>query len=196
MTITAQNQSVSQTPELTVTVVRLEHTGHVLAALTRATTGPPPAVRLLTQSAFPLAVPGASGLVLVPAELLTTEELSAPRDILAAPWRWYVDTGGEQVATPATPQLKPVSCPAPSVDLSEGSLTITSSTTDGAAPVLALVHPTAQWGTGSAVSLQIRDILGPDGSALLGNGAVEESDEALVFVRGRPVTAYSPGGID
>ncbi|MCX4585503.1 hypothetical protein [Streptomyces sp. NBC_01481] len=196
MTITAQDQSVSQTPELTVTVVRLEHTGHVLAALTRATTGPPPAVRLLTQSAFPLAVPGASGLVLVPAEFLTTEELSAPRDILAAPWRWYVDTGGEQAATPATPQLKPVSCPTPSVGVTEGSLTITSSTTDGAAPVLALVHPTAQWGTGSAVSLQIRDVLGPDGAALLGNGAVEDSDEALVFVRGRPVTAYSPGGID
>lgn len=113
MTITTRDQSVPQAPELTVTVVRLEHTGHVLAALTRATTGPPPAVRLLTQSAFPLAVPGASGLVLVPAELLTTEQLGAPRDILAAPWRWYVDTGGEQAAAPATPQLKPVSCPAP-----------------------------------------------------------------------------------
>lgn len=196
MTISTRDQSVPQAPELTVTVVRLEHSGHVVAALTRATPGPPPAVRLLTQSAFPLAIPGASGLVLVPAELLTTEELSAPRDILAAPWRWYVDTGGEQAATPATPQLKPVSCPAPSVGLTEGSLTITSSTTDGAAPVLALVHPAAQWGTGSAVSLQIRDVLGPDGSALMGNGAVEDSDEALVFVRGRPVTVYSPGEID
>lgn len=86
--------------------------------------------------------------------------------------------------------------PRPSVGLTEGSLTITSSTTDGAAPVLALVHPTAQWGAGSAVSLQIRDVLGPDGSALMGNGAVEDSDEALVFVRGRPVTVYSPGEID
>ncbi|MEU4495863.1 hypothetical protein AB0F96_21000 [Streptomyces sp. NPDC023998] len=196
MTITTRDQSVPQTPELTVTVVRLEHTGHVLAALTRATTGPPPAVRLLTQSAFPLAVPGASGLVLVPAELLTTEQLGAPRDILAAPWRWYVDTGGEQAAAPATPQLKPVSCPAPSVGLTEGSLNIASSTTDGAAPVLALVHPTAQWGTGSAVSLQIRDALGPNGAALLGNGNVAESDEALVFVRGRPVAVYAPGEID
>ncbi|WP_326654770.1 MULTISPECIES: hypothetical protein [unclassified Streptomyces] len=196
MTISTRDQSVPQSPELTVTVVRLEHTGHVVAALTRATPGPPPAVRLLTQRAIPLAVPGASGLVLVPTGLLTTEELSAPRDILAAPWRWYVDTGGEQAATPAMPQLKPVSCPAPSVGLTEGSLTITSSTTDGAAPVLALVHPTAQWGAGSAVSLQIRDVLGPDGSALMGNGAVEDSDEALVFVRGRPVTVYSPGEID
>ncbi|MFF3456879.1 hypothetical protein ACFYXH_21595 [Streptomyces sp. NPDC002730] len=191
MTITERDRSVAQTTELTVTVVRLEHTGHVVAALTRATAGPPPAVRQLTQSAFPLAVPGASGLVLVPAELLTTEELSAPRDILAAPWRWYVDTGGPQAATPATPRLKPVSGDAPSVDLNAGSLDITSAG-DGAAPVLALVHPTAQWGAGSAVSLQIRDALGTNGAALLGSGAVNDSDEALAFVRGRPVTVYIP----
>lgn len=187
MAIAAAAQTAVQTTKLTVTVVRLEHTGHVLAALTRATPAPRPAVGQLAGSAFPLAVPGASGLVLVSAELLTVEELSAPPGVLTAPWLWYVDTGG----TPPTPQLKQVSSNAPTTVLDAGTLTITSPG-DSNAPVLCLVHPTGQWATGTAVSLQVRAGLDANGTARVGNSALGKNDEALVFVRGRPVAVHPP----
>ncbi|MCX4673179.1 hypothetical protein OG453_42225 [Streptomyces sp. NBC_01381] len=194
MAIAIPAPSAGQPAKVAVTVVHLQHTGHVLAALSRAATAPPSSVGQLTGSVFPLAEPGASGLVLVPAELLTAAELSAPPAILTAFWRWYVDTGGKPVAAPATPEPKPVTGTAPTVQLNAGSLSV-SSAGDGKAPVLALVHPTGHWGTGTTTSLQIRATLDANGVAQLGNGAVTLTDEALVFVRGRPVVKYAPAPV-
>ncbi|MFC4502850.1 MULTISPECIES: hypothetical protein [Streptomyces] len=165
----------------TVTVLRLTHTGHVVGALTRAAPAPPPVVRQLTGAAFPLAVPGTSGLVLAMAGLLTAEELPAPPGFLTAPWQWYVDPAE------AEPQLRPVSGVPPRVSPDSGSLRV-GSTDDGGAPVLALVHPSAHWGAGTSPRFHVPAALDANGTALLGNGAVGAEDEFMVFVRGRPVS--------
>lgn len=181
-----------RTTEPTVTVVRLKHTGHVVAALTRTGTAPPPVAGHLTGGALPLAVPGATGLVLVPADLLTAEELGAPPGLLTTPWHWYVDTGDPQAVAPATARLAEVSGDIPTVDPDAGSLRI-SSPDDANAPVLLLVHPPAQWGTGAAAHITLAAHLDGTGTVVLGDGAVGQNDHALVFVRGRPVSVYLTG---
>lgn len=194
MAIAVPAPAAGQPTGTTVTVVRLQHTGHVVAALTRAGAAPPPVAGQLTGKAFPLAVPGAAGLVLIPADLLTAEEFGdAPPELLTAPWHWYVDTGDPRAATPAAAQLKQVSGAAPSVDVDAGSLHI-SSPDDKNAPVLLLVHPPAPWGAGTAVGRTLAAELDGTGAAVL--GPFDEDDQALVFVRGRPASAYLTGLLD
>ncbi|MFF2510365.1 hypothetical protein [Streptomyces sp. NPDC058086] len=185
-------QTTGPTREPTVAVVRLKHTGHVVAALTRTGASFPPVAGQLTGGALPLAVPGATGLVLVPADLLTAEELGAPPGLLTTPWDWYVDTGDPQAAAPAAARLVEVSGDIPTVDHDAGSLRITSPD-DANAPVLLLVHPPAQWDTGTAARITLTAHLDGTGTVVLGDGAVGQSDQALVFVRGRPVSVYPTG---
>ncbi|GGR38734.1 hypothetical protein [Streptomyces netropsis] len=196
MTDTQQGPA-EQPATVSATVLTLGHTGHVVAALTRAATGPPPAVRILAGDALPLAVPGGSGLVLVPVELLTAQELSAPVGVLAAPWRWYLaDTGGQGAAGAAagTPRLLPLADPPPGVTRASGSLDI-SSPADGGAPVLALVHPPGGWDGTVVVGLRESGVLDTDGRARLGSGGVRDTDHALVFVRGRPTAVFVPSEV-
>lgn len=129
MAIAVPAPAAGQTTGPTVTVVRLKHTGHVVAALTRTGAAPPPVAGQLTGGALPLAVPGATGLVLVPADLLTAEEPGAPPGLLTAPWHWYVDTGDPRAVAPAPPRLVEVSGDIPAVEYDAGSLRITSPTT-------------------------------------------------------------------
>ncbi|WP_329531346.1 hypothetical protein OG568_11165 [Streptomyces sp. NBC_01450] len=192
MAIAVPAPAAGQTTGPTVTVVRLKHTGHVVAALTRTGAAPPPVAGQLTGGALPLAVPGATGLVLVPADLLTAEEPGAPPGLLTAPWHWYVDTGDPRAVAPAPPRLVEVSGDIPAVEYDAGSLRITSPD-DENAPVLLLVHPPAQWGTGTAAVITLTAHLDGSGTVLMGDGAVGENDHALAFVRGRPVSVYVTG---
>ncbi|WP_033327239.1 hypothetical protein [Streptomyces yerevanensis] len=193
---TAKPAASAVTPtSVAVTVLHLQHTGHVLAALTRTTAAPTADVGELTGSTdFPLAEPGASGLVLVPADLLTAADLSAPPDILTAFWHWYVDVGVLPAPAPAPPRLEQVTGTVPTVQRDAGSLTV-SSVGDSKAPVLALVHPAGQWGAGTTARLRILSFLDARGRAQLGGGAVTSTDEALVFVQGRPVARYAPAPV-
>ncbi|MBT1093472.1 hypothetical protein [Streptomyces sp. Tu102] len=185
--------NAQEAPPARVTVVRLSQTGHVVAALTRAAPGAAPSVRALVGDALRLAVPGLSGQILVPAELLTAEEITAPAGVLAAPWLWSVEvteTGVGAVPLTGAPPAANWS------DAAGGSLTVTTSppATSGTA-VLALVHPAPSWDPGVAPKAVLTGALDGDGVARLGTGEVAPSDHALVFVQGGPAGVYVPSAV-
>ncbi|MFD8050354.1 hypothetical protein ACFV5E_43790 [Streptomyces chartreusis] len=185
--------NAQEAPPARVTVVRLSQTGHVVAALTRAAPGTAPSVRALVGDALRLAVPGLSGQILVPAELLTAEEITAPAGVLAAPWLWSVEvteTGVGAVPLTGAPPAANWS------DAAGGSLTVTTSppAASGTA-VLALVHPAPSWDPGVAPKAVLTGALDGDGAARLGAGEVAPSDHALVFVQGRPAGVYVPSAV-
>lgn len=182
--------NAEEVPSARVTVVRLSQTGHVVAALTRAAPGAASSVRALVGDALPLAVPGLSGQVLVPAELLTAEEITAPAGLLAAPWLWSVEVTGPGVGAVSLTGAPPE---ANWSDAAGGSLTVTTSppAASGTA-VLALVHPAPSWDPGVAPKAILSGALDGDGVARLGAGEVAPSDDALVFVQGRPAGVYVP----
>ncbi|HYD38815.1 MAG TPA: hypothetical protein VEA60_14445, partial [Allosphingosinicella sp.] len=87
-------------------VLTLKETGHILAAVARANSGPDPDVQALVGSDLPVVVPrnkgdlGAAVAVPVPAELLEVKALVHDPAVLAHPLAHIVD-GGRVTVVPA-----------------------------------------------------------------------------------------------